>query len=198
MKFVEASTVIACLLIAQLHAHATTESPNLSSVADSKAWTVTHATAATLDLDGRQAVRLIAEGDSANGIVGLARPTNLTFQNGTIEIDLKGKNVRQRSFLGVAFNVVDERTFEAIYFRPFNFRAEAPISSRSVQYISWPTNTWEHLRKTAPGQFERAVTPVPDPDGWFHALVEVTSSQVRVFVNYSQEPSLVVRDRALE
>ncbi|MBI5276708.1 MAG: hypothetical protein HY854_09635 [Burkholderiales bacterium] len=32
----------------------------------------------------------------------------------------------------------------------------------------------------------------PDPDGWLHAGVEVTASQVRVFVDHAKEPSLVV------
>ena len=151
-----------------------------------------HAAVERVEKDGKAAVRLVAEGDSANGIVGLALPRALNFSTGTLEIDLKGKNVRQRSFLGVAFNVVDEKTFEAVYFRPFNFKAADPIRNRSVQYIAWPTNTWEHLRKSSPGQFEKPVNPVPDPDDWFHARIEVTDSQVRVFVNHAKEPSLVV------
>jgi hypothetical protein len=183
----------ACLVLAPVHAQATPAHLNLSSIADGKSWKVTDAVAQATALDGRQVVRLVATGDSANGDVGLARPIGLTFSTGTIEVDLKGQNVRGRSFLGVAFNVVDEKTFEAIYFRPFNFKADEPFGSRSVQYISWPTNTWEHLRKNSPGQFERTVTPVPDPDGWFHAQIEVTDTKVRVFVNHAKEPSLVVR-----
>jgi hypothetical protein len=156
-------------------------------------WKVTHAAAEALDTDGKQAVRLVAEGDSATGIVGLALPPGREFSTGTIEIDLKGRNLRQRSFLGVAFNVVDERTFEAVYFRPFNFRAEEPWRNRAVQYVAWPGNTWEHLRTNTPGQFEHAVSPMPDPDGWFHARIEVAEAQVRVFVNDAKEPSLVAR-----
>ena len=193
MKLIDTIAVAACLVFAQVHAQASTVSPNLSSIADARSWKVTDAIAQITELDGRQVVRLIATGDSANGDVGLARPIGLTFSTGTIEIDLKGQSVRGRSFLGVAFNVVDEKTFEAIYFRPFNFKADEPFGSRSVQYISWPANTWEHLRKNSPGQFERTVTPIPDPDGWFHAQIEVTDTRVRVFVNHAREPSLVVR-----
>ena len=192
MKLLIVGVLVACLGPTNLHAQAKAATPNLATITDAKSWKVTHATAEVTNADGKPAVRLLAEGDSANGIVGIARPNDLTFTTGTIEIDLKGKNVRQRSFLGVAFNVVDDKTFEAIYFRPFNFKAEAPINGRSVQYISWPTNTWEHLRKTRPSQFENTVTPVPDPDGWFHAVIEVTDTRVRVFVNHAKEPSLVV------
>lgn len=168
------------------------EAPYLSTVADSKAWRLTHAQAESGAVDGKRAVHLIAEGDSANGIVGLALPNGVAFSSGTIEVDLKGKNVRQNSFLGVAFNVVDEKTFEAVYFRPFNFKADEPFRKRAVQYIAWPANTWEQLRKNRPEQFENAVNPVPDPDGWFHALIEVTDTHVRVFVDRTKEPSLVV------
>lgn len=184
---------LATLALTQACAHRQPASPDLSTIADGKSWQVTHTDAQTTEVDGKRAVRLVAEGDSANGIVGLALPRGLGFSTGTIEIDLKGRNLRQRSFLGVAFNVVDEKTFEAVYFRPFNFHAAEPIRNRSVQYIAWPANTWEYLRRTAPGQFENAVTPVPDPDGWFHARIEVTDSQVRVFVNDAKEPSLVTR-----
>jgi hypothetical protein len=168
------------------------EAPNLSTVADSKAWRLLHAQAESVVVDGKRAVHLIAEGDSANGIVGLALPNGLAFSSGTIELDLKGKNVRQSSFLGVAFNVVDEKTFEVVYFRPFNFKADEPFRKRAVQYIAWPAHTWEQLRKNRPEQFENAVNPVPDPDAWFHASVEVSDTQVRVFVDRAKEPSLVV------
>lgn len=192
MNIVTLAPLLAALVWTPVNALATPDTPNLATVADAKAWKVFHASAESVDIDGKRAVRLIAEGDSANGIVGLALPLALNFATGTIDIDLKGKNLRQRSFLGVAFNVADEKHFEAVYFRPFNFKAEPPIRSRSVQYIAWPGNTWEHLRKSAPGQFENVVNPVPDPDGWFHARIEVTQGQVKVFVNDAKEPSLVV------
>jgi len=162
--------------------------PDLATVTDAKAWKVSDATAETMEVDGRRAIRLTVAGDW----VGLALPLGWTFETGTVEVDLKGKNLKQRSFLGVAFNVVDEKTFEAIYFRPFNFKAEEPFGKRSVQYIALPENTWEKLRTNTPGQFENSVNPVPDPDGWFHARIEVTDSQVRVFVNGATEASLTV------
>jgi hypothetical protein len=183
---------LTCLASVSASASETSHVPDLGRIADDKAWKVSNATAELASVDGKSAVRLVAKGDSANGIVGLALPIGIEFDTGVIEVDLKGKNVRQRSFLGVAFNVVDDRTFEGIYFRPFNFRAEPPIDGRSVQYIAWPEHTWEHLRKEKPGQFEQPVRPVPDPDGWFHARIQVTSAEVQVFVDDAKAPSLVV------
>jgi hypothetical protein len=192
MKIIVLTLALSCLGLTHVIAQERPDTPDLGAVTDAKSWKIFHATAETMEVDGKRAVRLVAEGDSANGVVGLALPMSLRFNTGIIEIDLKGKNVRQRSFLGVAFNVIDEKTFEAIYFRPFNFKAEEPMRGRAVQYVAWPANTWEHLRKTAPGRFENPVHPVPDPDGWFHAKIEVTDKQVRVFVDGASEPSLVV------
>jgi hypothetical protein len=192
MKTIALAMALACLGLTHVNAQERPDMPSLAAVADARSWRILHATAESVEADGKRAVRLVAEGDSANGIVGLALPRTPGFRTGTIEVDLKGKNVRQRSFLGVAFNVTDERTFEAIYFRPFNFKAEETVRGRSVQYVAWPENTWEHLRKTAPGRFEQPVHPVPDPDSWFHARIEVTDRQVRVFVDNANAPSLVV------
>jgi hypothetical protein len=113
------------------------------------------------------------------------------FTSGVIEIDLKGKSVRP-SFLGVAFNVTNEKTFEAVYFRPFNLKADGVFKNRAVQYIAWPDHTWDKLRKSRPGKFEGAVSSAPDPDGWFHARVEVGEKHVRVYVNDAKEPCLTV------
>jgi hypothetical protein len=166
--------------------------PDLSAIVGGKGWKVRNATAEGVTVDGKRAVRLTATGDSANGNVGLALVDGVDFTTGVIELDLQGQNVRGRSFLGVAFNVEGQRGFEAIYFRPFNFKAEGDFKNRAVQYISWPDHTWEGLRKTRPGKFEAAIRPVPDPDKWFHARIEVDAKQVRVFVNEAKEPCLTV------
>ena len=174
VKFILLALALNCLGLSSVNAQQGTGTPDLATVADAKAWRVFHATAESLEMDGKRTVRLTAEGDSANGVVGLALPVGYSLATGAIEVDLKGKNARQASFLGVAFNVSDEKTFEAIYFRPFNFRADEPMRNRAVQYIAWPEYTWEKLRKGMPGQFEKSVSPVPDPDAWFHARIEVT------------------------
>jgi hypothetical protein len=170
--------------------------PDLSKLAEGKGWTVHHATAEAVKAEGKSAVRLLAEGDSANGIAGLALADGVEFTTGTLEIDLKGKSVRP-SFLGVAFNVTGEKTFEAVYFRPFNFQAEGEFKTRAVQYLAWPEHTWEKLRQNRPGRFEGPVGSVPNPDQWFHARIEVGQEQVRVYINEAKEPCLTV-DRLAE
>jgi len=101
---------------------------------------------------------------------------NLEFTEGAIELDLKGSSERRHSFLGIAFNVADGKTFEAVYFRPFNFKIDdKEARGHAVQYVSWPDQTWEKLRTGHPGVYESTVNPVPDPDGWFHARIQVTT-----------------------
>ncbi len=128
-----------------------------------------------------------AEGD------GVAYLDGTEFANGTIEVDIRGKDVQQRSFVGVAFHGVDGATYDAVYFRPFNFRAADPARRvRAVQYISHPTYTWEKLRTEHPGKYEQPVTPAPDPNGWFHARIVVASPKVSVYVDDAKAPSLIV------
>lgn len=123
---------------------------------------------------------------------GIAIYQNLEFENGTLELDIKGKDVMQRSFVGIAFHIQDEETFNAVYFRPFNFKIPER-SGHSVQYISHPEFTWRKLRTDFPEQFENPVNPVPDPNNWFHAKVVVEWPRVKVFVENSNEPSLDVK-----
>ncbi len=64
--------------------------------------------------------------------------------------------------------------------------------SHAVQYISHPEFTWQRLRQNRSGQFEKPVNPVPDPDGWFHARIELAKDAVRVYVNGAKQPCLTV------
>jgi hypothetical protein len=157
---------------------------------------VRNATAEASEVEGKSAVRLKAKADSATGVAGLALADGVGFTTGVIEIDLKGRSVRP-SFLGVAFNAADEKTFEAVYFRPFNFKAGGEFQGRAVQYVAWPEHPWAELRENRPGKFEGPVGSVPDPDKWFHARIEVGTKQVRVYVNGTKEPCLTV-DRLAE
>ena len=144
---------------------------------------------ASLLIDGnRKGVRLSqAPGD------GIAFLPGIEFANGTIEFDVRGKDVAQQSFVGVAFHGTEAGACDAIYFRPFNFRAADPISrSHGVQYHSLPVYTWQKLRTDTPGKYEQAVSPVPDPNAWFRARVVIANPKVSVFVGDSKEPCLVI------
>jgi hypothetical protein len=124
---------------------------------------------------------------------GVAYLKGIEFSNGTIEFDVRGKDVQGQSFVGVAFHGLDSTTYDAIYLRPFNFRTDDPARhSHAVQYVSQPTYPWQKLRAERPGVFEQPVSPAPDPNAWFHVRVVVASPKVSVFVADAKQPSLVV------
>lgn len=123
---------------------------------------------------------------------GLAVYQEIIFENGTIEFDVKGKDILQQSFVGVAFHIQNDSTFNAVYFRPFNFK-KPERTSHSVQYISHPKFTWQKLRTEFPGQYEKTVNPIPDPDEFFHAKIEVKWPSVKVYVENDKTPSLEVK-----
>jgi hypothetical protein len=168
--------------------------PDLSKVQDPKLWTVINATCDAADEGGKTVARLTPKGEANTpSDIGLALVEGLGFAEGVLEVDLKGKGNDERMFPGFAFAVVDGRTFEAVYFRPFNFMRDGEVyRNRAVQYIAWPEHTWEKLRERKPGVYETAVKPVPDPAGWFHARIEVTKQKVRVWVEDGKEPCLIV------
>lgn len=162
--------------------------PRLDELTPAKGLTIFNRTATSFSEGTRKGLRL-----SENPGDGVAYVQGIEFANGAIECDIKGKDVQQQSFVGIAFHGVDGTTYDAIYFRPFNFRSEDPARRiRAVQYVSHPTNTWQKLRAEQPGKYEKAVNPVPDPNGWFKARIVVASPNVSVFVNDAKEPSLVV------
>jgi hypothetical protein len=161
--------------------------PNLADVATGKDAKVVNRGVSMSDKDGKSGLRF----DERPGD-GLALWPDVEFSDGTIEFDVRGKDVFQQSFVGIAFHGVGE-AFEAVYFRPFNFRADdPPRRSHSVQYVSSPTYTWDRLRNEHPGQSEKAIMPAPDPNSWVHARVVVAYPKISVFVNNAAEPSLVV------
>jgi hypothetical protein len=168
--------------------------PDLAKIGDAKTWNVVNGFARSALEDGKRVIRLRPKGQANTpSDIGLALVEGVDFAEGTLEVDLKGLGSVQRSFLGLAFSVEDGSTFEAVYFRPFNFRREdQSFRVHGVQYVAWPEHTWEKLRTAKPGVFEAAVDPVPDPAGWFHARIEVTNKQVRVFVDDAKKPCLTV------
>ena len=125
---------------------------------------------------------------------GLIWMNDYKLTNGTIELDVKGSSEPGKSFVGVAFNFVDEDKYEAVYFRPFNFKSgDESKRKHSVQYISEPSYTWKVLREQHPGKYENSVNPVPDPDEFFHVKIVINQPEVKVFVDGSSDASLVLK-----
>jgi len=173
-------------------ARGTVITPDLLRIEDPKSWRLINGDCQAATEGGKSVLHLGPKIKATTGSsAALALVEGVEFSEGTLELDLKGRGKIERCFLGVAFNVADGKTFEAVYFRPFNFFREG-FQDHSVQYVSWPVNSWEKLRAEKPGQYESTVKPVPDPSGWFHARIEVTKQKVSVWVDDARQPSLVV------
>ena len=124
---------------------------------------------------------------------GVAWLKHVIFSNGSIEVDIKGSDELQQSFVGIAFHGMTENTFDAVYFRPFNFQTDDPVrKSHAVQYISMPDFPWEVLREKFNGKYEKPVNPAPDPNEWFHVKITIKSPVITVYVNGNQEACLTV------
>jgi hypothetical protein len=59
----------------------------------------------------------------------------------------------------------DDITYDAVYFRPFNFAALDPGQrDHALWDVSFPERIWDRPRAEQPGLFEQPVEPAPDGD----------------------------------
>ena len=99
---------------------------------------------------------------------GMVWLKDVGFTQGTIDIDLRGKNVFLQSFPGIALHGTDSSAYDLVYFRPFNFRYPDTARRRwSVQYVSMPDFPWDTLRKKHPLAYEIRLRPFPNPTNGF-------------------------------
>jgi len=144
----------------------------------------------SISLFGNQqdAVEMNAKNGSGIGVI-----KDVEFEKGIIEIEFLGENNPGKSFIGIAFNIQNDKTYEAIYFRPFNFVAKEQIrKEHMVQYIYHPEFTWKKLRKEKTGEFENEIKMPPNPDDWFKAIIHIDEKKVKVFINDVPQPILIV------
>ncbi|HLP17210.1 MAG TPA: hypothetical protein VK470_13185 [Bacteroidota bacterium] len=191
MKNISLAFILSLIIVIPSAIAQTTYSPDLKGTLRGDHWDAEFISAQLTRKDSSDALMVTkTDGDQ---VIWLK---DFRFENGTIEFDAKGKSgPPQSSFIGIAFRIVDKDTFDAVYFRPFNFRSPNPMNkSHSVQYTSHPSWTWTRLRNEHPGEYENAIDPAPDGDGWFHARIVVHRPDVRVYVNGAYDPSLRVKE----
>lgn len=124
---------------------------------------------------------------------GIAWFKGIGFSNGTIEFDVRGEDVKQHSFVGIAFHGQNDSTYDAVYLRPFHFLTQDTVlKKRMIQYVSLPQHTWRKLRAESPDEYENAIHQTLDPNGWVHVRVVVNDSTISTYINDSKGPSLVV------
>ncbi|WP_419700342.1 family 16 glycoside hydrolase [Mucilaginibacter sp. NFX135] len=166
-----------------------TVSYDLSRLLSVRQLNISNREAAVLPNHEKNGIMLSAKDDD-----GVALINNVTFSNGIIELDIRGKNADQQSFLGITFHAVDAKTLDAVYFRPFNFlSADSVHRIHMVQYVSHPQYPWFVLRDKFNAQYEKEITSPPDPNQWFHVRIEIRYPQITVFINDRETPCLSVK-----
>jgi hypothetical protein len=97
-------------------------------------------------------------------------------------------------YVGIAFHRQNDTTYDAVYLRPFNFRAADPSRRQhAVQYISLPTFDFQDLRHEFPEEFENPVDASLEPTGWVKLRVVVDRSKVQIHVGPGKDVTLEVR-----
>ena len=182
-------TILLAILFPVIYCAAQAQAPSFQpDLSNFNLWTLSGRTIVSVVDGSREAVKFNAA--KGNGLYLL---NDFEFKEGSIEFDVKGKNVDGRSFVGVAFHVQNDSTYDGIYLRPFNFvNADTIRRWRAVQYIVHPKFPWFNLRENFPGKYENKVKPVPNPDEWFHVKITVFGKNVQVFVNGATEACLRV------
>jgi hypothetical protein len=144
---------------------------------------------ATRIQDRSGAVRLSTA--SGNGVAWVE---GTDFRSGTIEVDIRGREALKQDYVGIAFHRKNDNTYEAVYLRPFNFRATDPVHTQhAVQYIKLPEFDWPRLRKEFPEEFENPVDGSIVPTDWVKLRVVVEGAKVQIYAGPARGITLEVR-----
>lgn len=143
-----------------------------------------------LNIINREAKPIKLSENKGEGIVWLPIKD---FRNGTIKIEMRGKDVIQKSFIGIAFHGQNDKTYDAVYCRPFNFFAKDSIRRvHSIQYISHPIYTWKKLREEKNAMFEKEIINPPNPNSWFKMTIVVDNEIIKAYINDDKIPALEI------
>ena len=160
-----------------------------------------HVQVSSTEYKGKKAVRVIGSNYNAEEMAILK---NISFNNGTIELDvsgapLPGTDTSFRGFIGLAFRLQNEKNtlhYECFYLRPTLGRDEDQLRrNHSTQYISAPDYPWQLLRKETPGLYESYADMLPGE--WTHLKIKVEGQRAWLYINNASQPSLIVNDLKL-
>lgn len=154
---------------------------------------VTDGKAEAVEYQGRRAVRLTTQSDG--GVFAFLK--RVQIQDGTIEADIAMKTttppgVRMPGFVGLAFRArTDALHYDLFYLRPGNSHSEdQAMRNHSVQYVAAPGFDWYKLRREWPWIYESHADL--QPEQWAKVRIEVHGRTAKLYVNGSDDPSLIV------
>lgn len=155
---------------------------------------ITGGKAEAVEYQGRQAIRLTTQPASEQVLAFLK---GVQFQDGTIEADIALKTttppgVRMPGFVGLAFRArADGSHYDLVYLRPGNSHSEdQAMRNHSVQYVAAPGYDWYKLRREWPWVYESHAEL--RFEHWSRVRIEVHGRSTKLFIDGSENPSLVV------
>ncbi len=167
-----------------------------------------NATAEPATLNGKRGLRVTENVQAPTSLQPQAQGTTgealvviegLEFANGVIAAEIAGAPApgapeTARGFVGIAFRVQnDMRTFECLYLRPTNGRADdQERRNHAAQYASHPDWPWFRLRREVPSRYESYVDVLPDV--WTTIRIDVRGDRARLYVHGQEQPTLIVND----
>ena len=155
---------------------------------------------AQTNFKGRSAIQVVAAPEAPNA-ASYAVVKDMSFRDGTIEVDLAGQPAAgagggARGFIGIAFRLQADGRYEYIYLRPTNGRADDQVRrNHSTQYSAHPDFDFARSRKEAPEKYESYVDL--QPGVWTKYRIEVEGPKARLFVHGAEQPVLIVNDLKL-
>jgi hypothetical protein len=120
------------------------------------------------------------------------------FTDGTIELEVASTLATDapayaRGFIGVAFRIGADLSFEGLYLRPANSQVDDQIRrNHSAQYFSYPDFDFARLRREAPEKYESYVDV--KLNRWTYLKIDVRGDAARLYVNHAARPALIVTD----
>lgn len=138
---------------------------------DSERWTMINAK--QMDHLGRKA------------LMGTAFLKDVEFGDGIIELDMAVE--RKTSYPGVLFRMKSLQEYERFYIRPHR----AGLYADAIQYVASFNGVDSWQLYSGPGTTAALEVPYGT---WFHVKLEVKGSQARIFINNSDQPSLVITE----
>jgi hypothetical protein len=150
---------------------------------------------------GRSAIQVLAAPAAANA-TSYAVVKDASFRDGTIEVDLAGQPAAgagegARGFIGIAFRLQSDGSYEYIYLRPTNGRADDQVRrNHSTQYSSYPGFDFARSRQEAPEKYESYVDL--EPGVWTRYKIVVEGRKAQLYVHGANQPCLIINDLRLE
>jgi len=187
------SSVVSANAQAAPTAESTAPAAQSFALTDLNELTVTDGKAEIVEYQGRKAVCLTTQ--SSEEVFAFLKGAEI--QDGTIEADIAIKitmppGVRMPGFVGIAFRArTDSSHYEMFYLRPRNSGSEdQAMRNHSVQYVAAPGFDWYKLRREWPWIYESYADL--HPEQWTKVKIDVHGRTAKLFVNGSENPSLVV------